>query len=121
VRGAGGGGGGAGKVVMQDFHFLKAVDASSPLLFKAVTTGEHIQKAVLFGRKAGDEQQEYLKITLSDVIVSSYKVAPQGPDAGELENVGLDYRKIEYSYARQRADGSLAPPIVTTYDRSGRG
>ena len=113
-----GGGGGAGKVSFQDFHFTKAIDRSTPLLFKRVATGEHIKKAVLFGRKAGGGQQEYLKITLSDVLVSSYKVEPQAPGsgAGPTEEVSLNFAKIEYSYAAQKPDGSLAAPLVATYD-----
>src|SRR5947209_902922 len=69
---AGGGGGGAGKVSMDDFHFVMKVNKASPKLFLACADGDHIKKAVLTCRKAGKEQQEYLKITLSDLLVSSY-------------------------------------------------
>ena len=69
-----------------------------------------------------------MKITLSDVLVSSYKVAPQGPGVGEIENVGLDYQKIEYSHARQKADGSFGSGLdhpgrlahaIAAYERAG--
>src|SRR5712692_175734 len=63
-----GGGGGAGKVSMQDFHFVMKVNKASPKLFLACATGEHIKKGVLTCRKAGKEQQEFLKITLSDLL-----------------------------------------------------
>jgi type VI secretion system secreted protein Hcp len=70
---AGGGGGGAGKVSMQDFHFVMKYNKSSPKLFQACASGQHIPKAVLTCRKAGGEQEEYLKVTMSDLLVSSYQ------------------------------------------------
>ena len=66
------GGGGAGKVSMQDFHFVMNVNKASPKLFLACASGEHIKKATLVCRKAGKTQQEYLKWTFSDFIVASY-------------------------------------------------
>src|SRR5947209_9384882 len=68
-----GGGGGAGKVSMQDFHFVMKVNKSSPKLMLACASGEHIPKAVLVCRKAGKDQQEFLKVTLSDLLVSSFQ------------------------------------------------
>src|SRR5687767_198417 len=65
-----GGGGGAGKVQMQDFHFVMRVNKASPKLMLACATGEHIKQAVLTCRKAGGEQQEYMKVTMSDILVS---------------------------------------------------
>jgi type VI secretion system secreted protein Hcp len=112
-----GGGGGAGKVSLQDFHFVKAIDKSSPLLFKRAVTGEHIKKAILFARKAGAQQQDYLKITLSDVVVSQYETKPLSGSPGvEVDSVSLNFAKIEYSYSPQKPDGSLAAPLVSTYD-----
>src|SRR2546422_10518761 len=67
-----GGGGGAGKVHMQDFHFMMNVNKASPKLFLACATGDHIPKAVLTGRKAGKDQQDYLKVTFTDLLVSSF-------------------------------------------------
>ena len=64
---AGGGGGGAGKVSMQDFHFTMKVNVASPKLMLACATGEHIKTGVLVCRKAGKDQQEYLKIKMSDL------------------------------------------------------
>jgi type VI secretion system secreted protein Hcp len=76
---AAGGGGGAGKVAMQDFHFTMKVNKASPKLMLACANGQHIPKAVLTCRKAGKEQQEYMKVTMSDLLVSSYQAAAAGP------------------------------------------
>jgi len=68
-----GAGGGAGKVRMQDFHFTMKVNKASPKLFLACAQGEHLKKATLTVRKAGKDQQEFLKVTLTGVLVSSYQ------------------------------------------------
>src|SRR5215510_1551623 len=56
-----GGGGGAGKVSMQDFHFTMNVNKSTPALMQGCANGTHFPTAVLTCRKAGKEQQEFLK------------------------------------------------------------
>ena len=50
------GGMGAGKVHMQDFHFVMKINKASPKLMLACATGEHIKKAILTCRKAGKAQ-----------------------------------------------------------------
>ena len=92
-----GGGGGAGKVQMQDFNFSMKVNKASPKLFLACATGEHIKSAILTSRKAGKEQQEFLKITMSDVLVSSIQQGGQGSsDVIPMEQISLNFAKIEY-------------------------
>lgn len=103
-----GGGGGAGKVSMQDFHFVKKVDKSSPKLILMCASGEHIKQAVLTCRKAGKEQQEFLKITFSDLLVSSFQTSGSGgADILPMDQISLNYSKIKYEYAAQKPDGSL--------------
>src|SRR6476646_843319 len=62
---ASGGGGGAGKVAMQDFHFVMKVNKASPKLMLACASGEHIKKATLTCRKAGKDQQPYMTVVMS--------------------------------------------------------
>ena len=112
-----GGGGGAGKVNMQDFSFTMHVNKATPKLFIACATGQHIPDALLVCRKAGKTQQEYLKIKFTDLLISSYQSG--GSDKGEVvpvEQVSFNFSKIEYTYAPQNKDGSLAAPVVAGYD-----
>lgn len=107
-----GGGGGAGKVEMQDFHFVMRVNKASPKLMLACANGQHIKKATLTCRKAGKDQQEYLKVEMSDVLVSSYQTG--GSAAGQgvpLDQIALNFTKIEMEYKPQKADGTLDGPI----------
>ncbi|HEU0139205.1 MAG TPA: type VI secretion system tube protein Hcp [Bryobacteraceae bacterium] len=112
-----GAGMGAGKVNMQDFHFVMRVNKSSPKLMLACASGEHIKSAILTCRKAGKDQQEFLKITFSDLLVSSYQTgAASGVDSIPMDQISLNYSKIEYEYKEQKADGTLAGAIKTGWD-----
>ncbi len=112
-----GGGGGAGKVSMQDFNFVMRANKSSPKLLLACATGEHIKSAVLTCRKAGKEQQEYLKIKFSDCLVSSFQTGGSGgSDIVPCDQISLNFAKIEYEYKEQKADGTLGGAIKAIYD-----
>jgi len=112
-----GGGGGAGKVSMGDFHFVMRVNKASPKLMLACADGEHIKKAVLTCRKAGKEQQEFLKITMSDLLVSSFQTGGSGhSDVVPQEQISLNYSKIEFEYKEQKADGTLGGAVKAGWD-----
>jgi type VI secretion system secreted protein Hcp len=114
---AAGGGGGAGKVQMQDFHFVMSVNKASPKLFLACANGQHIKQAVLTARKAGKDQQDYLKVTFSDLLLSSFQTGGQA-DAGHLplDQVSFNFAKVEFEYKEQKADGTLGGAIKTWYN-----
>jgi type VI secretion system secreted protein Hcp len=111
-----GGGMGAGRVQMQDFHFLMRVNKASPKLMLACAQGEHIKKAILTCRKAGKEQQEYYKITFTDLLVSNYQTNGSSGDPIPMDQIALNYGKIEMEYKEQKADGSLGGAIKAFYD-----
>ncbi|PYY12453.1 MAG: type VI secretion system tube protein Hcp [Acidobacteria bacterium] len=111
-----GGGHGAGKVSFTDFNFIKQVDKGSAKLLSACATGQHIPKAVLIVRKAGKDQQEYLKVTLSDILVSNVQVTGDGSSPLPLDQVSLNYAKIEFEYKEQKADGTLGGSVKVGYD-----
>jgi type VI secretion system secreted protein Hcp len=113
----GGGGGGAGKVSMQDFHFVQKLSKASPILMLRCATGTHIKEAVLTCRKAGGDQQEYMTIKMSDLLVSSYQTGgSSGGSVIPVDQVSLNFAKIEFDYKPQKADGTLDAPIKAGYD-----
>ncbi|MGI8855759.1 MAG: Hcp family type VI secretion system effector [Thermomicrobiales bacterium] len=134
-----GSGGGAGKVSMQDFHFVMHFNKASPALFLATATGEHFKKAVLTVRKAGKQPADYLTWTLSDCLVSSYQTGansvavqesvgnPEEPSpevnavrnstsGAPVDEFSLNFSKIEVSYQPQNPDGSLGTPVRAGWD-----
>jgi len=111
-----GGGGGAGKVAMQDFHFTMRVNKASPKLFLACAQGTHIKEALLTCRKAGKEQQEYIKIKFSDLLISNYQTGGSNGDVVPVDQIAFNFSKIEITYAPQKPDGSLGSPVVHNYD-----
>jgi len=113
---AAGGGGGAGKVTFNDFHFTMHVSKATPKLMLACATGEHLKKAVLTCRKAGKEQQEYFKITLSDLLVSSYSTGGSGhSNVVPHDTISLNFSKIEFEYKPQKPDGTLDAAVKSGF------
>lgn len=108
---------GAGKVQMGDFHFVMRTNKATPKLFLSCATGEHIKKAVLTCRKAGKEQQEYLKWTFTDFIVSSYQTGGSASsDVVPLDQISLNFTAAQIDYKGQKADGTLEGAVTTKYD-----
>jgi type VI secretion system secreted protein Hcp len=112
-----GGGMGSGKVQMNDFHFVMKVNKASPKLFLACAIGDHIKNGILVCRKAGKDQQEYLKVTFTDLMVSSYQMGGSpGAAVLPLEQISLNFTKVEIEYKEQKPDGSLGGAIKAFYD-----
>lgn len=110
-----GGGGGAGKVAMQDFNFTMKVNKASPKLLLACANGEHIKGALLTCRKAGKEQQEYLKIKFSELHVTTFQTGGSSGDIIPVDQISLNFAKIEYEYYPQKEDGTLGSKIPVWY------
>jgi len=108
---------GAGKVQMGDFHFVMRSNKASPKLFLACADGEHIKKAVLTCRKAGKDQQEYLKWTFSDLLVSSYQTGgSESSDVVPLDQISINFTEAQIDYKEQKADGTLGGAVTTKYN-----
>jgi type VI secretion system secreted protein Hcp len=101
-----GGGAGAGKVNVQDISFTKYVDKSSPNLIRACCNGEHYPQAVLVVRKAGKDPLDYMKVTMSPVLVTSVSTGGSGGEDRLTENVSLNFAKMEVGYTPQKEDGT---------------
>jgi type VI secretion system secreted protein Hcp len=113
--GPGAGGGGAGKVQMQDFHFTARVSRASPKLVVACASGQHVPKARLTCRTGGKAPQEFLKITFSDILISSFQTGGSS-DVVPLDQVSLAYGKIEVEYREQKANGTLGAAVKAGWD-----
>jgi type VI secretion system secreted protein Hcp len=104
-----GGGGGAGKVSVHDISITKYVDKASCDLMYACASGKHIPSGLLTVRKAGEKPLEYLKIKLTDILVSSLQEGGSGGGDQVTESVSLNFAKFQVDYQEQKPDGSGSP------------
>jgi type VI secretion system secreted protein Hcp len=112
-----GGGAGAGKANVQDISITKYVDTSSAALLLACCMGEHIPTADLVVRKAGTTPVEYIKITLSDCLITAVSTGGSGGEDRLTENVTANFAKFKYEYVEQDATGKpKTPSKAMTYD-----
>ncbi|GHU15234.1 hypothetical protein AGMMS50225_28360 [Betaproteobacteria bacterium] len=95
------------------------LDRSSPNLVKHCLTGKHIPEAKLTVRKAGGTPLEYLKITMTDVIISQVRVS--GKNTGERidETVSLAFSKVYHEYVVQNQQGGSGGTVTGSFDIKG--
>jgi type VI secretion system secreted protein Hcp len=83
----------------------------------ACANGEHLKKGVLTCRKAGKDQQEYLKVIASDLLIASYQAGSNGHSGiVPTDQFSLNLAKIEFEYREQKPDGTLGTPVKADYD-----
>jgi type VI secretion system secreted protein Hcp len=122
---AAGSSGGGGKLSLQDIHFGKNVDVSSPLLLQNCANGQHIKSGLITCRKAGGGQVEFLKITMSDIVVSSYNPGSNPTDTGfsalqgdspTADQFSLNFATIQFDFTAddgtQVSSGQVPPPAT---------
>jgi type VI secretion system secreted protein Hcp len=110
------GGLGSGKAVFNDFHFVMRVSKASPKLFEACACGTHVKSAILTCRKAGGEQQEYLKYTFTTLLISSYQAGGSTGGVIPTDQISFNYAKMEMEYKEQKPDGTLGGAVKSGYD-----
>jgi type VI secretion system secreted protein Hcp len=108
-------GAGAGKVNVQDISITKYVDKASPKLQLFCCNGKHIGTAMLIVRKAGEKPLEYIKITMTDIIVSSVSTGGSGGEDRLTENISLNFATVKFEYTPQKPDGSGDTAVPYTW------
>ena len=111
-----GGGGGAGKVSINDLTLTKYIDKSTTNLFLSCCNGKHYKDAKLTVRKAGEKPVEYLKITMTDVLVTNVSQGGSGGEDRLVENVSLNFAKVKVEYTGQKQDGSADATMDAGWD-----
>ena len=107
----------AGKVSYSDLSVMISLEKASVDLLTKVSTGKVIPKAILYGRKGGDDKrQDYLKVTLSEVMVSSWQTSASDGSGIPMLSVSFAFSKIEFIYKPQNEDQTLGDDMIATYD-----
>lgn len=113
---SGGGGGGVGHVDMEDFHVAMEINKSTPQVFLHCATGKPIKEALLTCRKAGGKQEEFLKFKFTHVVISSHNTTGAGGGTKPVDNITLNFSKLEVTYAEQSDSGPVGSPETHWYD-----
>jgi|SRR5690349_1521306 len=102
-------GGQATQAHISSLNINKHCDASSVTLFKASTTGKHIPSGTLECLKLdGDDRVTYLKVELTDIMVSGLQWSGSGGEHMVHEHCALVFAKFKQSYTLQQDTGSGA-------------
>jgi type VI secretion system secreted protein Hcp len=89
---------GAGKPQFRALSLTKFVDRATPALMSACAKGSHIPNALLTCRRGGLNPLEFIKIGLSNVLISSISEGASGGEDRPLETISLNYGRIEFDY-----------------------
>jgi type VI secretion system secreted protein Hcp len=102
----------------QDITLMKLVDRASPAIFAKAAAGENINKATFSMRKAGESPQDFLVITLSDVLITS--VSQTGNSETPMESVSLGFSSAKISFKPDSDTGAPEDAIDATVPGSCR-
>jgi len=98
----------AGSVKVTDFTIKKVVDMASPSFFQHCASGSHFPMVNIAMRKAGSEgQSEFLRITITDVLVSSVHLSGGSGSEGPEETITFVYGHIAVEYQNQGQPNEL--------------
>jgi len=103
------GAGSQGKVHLQDVNVTMNLGLHSAILQKHVANGKHLKEVKIVSlATVNDGQHEYYKITMTDVMVTSYQIHQGGHEgAMGVENVTFNYGKKTIDYTQlKNTDGS---------------
>jgi type VI secretion system secreted protein Hcp len=106
----------AGTPSFSDFHFTKRTDRASVPLFFRSASGARISEATLTVSRDGEARFEFLTITFSDLLVSSFQQGSAEGAERPTEQISFNYEKIKVEYIPVKADGTADAPVSVTWD-----
>lgn len=107
----------AGRASFASLSISKSLDRASTGLMKAAATGQVIPSVVLSLRKNGGTQPVFYRVTLSNVVVSSYKLSDAlGSAAAQTEELQLGYGKVTVEFFSQGLDGRVTSTGKFSFD-----
>jgi type VI secretion system secreted protein Hcp len=109
-------GGGDGKTTVQDLSVTKFVDLATPGLMLACCKGLGIPEVVLTVSKAGGTPFQFLKITMTNCIISSVSNGGGGGEDRFTENVSINFAKVKTDYDAPDPKGGKGPHSSMEFD-----
>jgi type VI secretion system secreted protein Hcp len=111
-----GGGSGVGKANFSELVLTHYVDIATPNLMKYCANGKPLSSVIISACKVGGGLQEYMTVTLSDVLVTHCRPVGATNSPRVIEEVGLSYSKINVQTKQQNADGSMGAAVTGAWD-----
>jgi type VI secretion system secreted protein Hcp len=111
-----GGGGGVGKAHFSELVFTHYIDKSTPNLMKYCASGKHVPSVELSCCKVGDGQQEYMKVVMTDVLITHVRPTGDSSSPRVMEEVGISYSTIKVEVKEQNANGSMGAAVTGAWD-----
>lgn len=102
-----------GAITVQKYY-----DASSAYLALAIMQGRSLDECVLTVRKdSGETHLDYLVITMTNAVISSYEILPTPEDSLLMEErVSITFEKVKVLYTIQADDHSAGDEHEIEYD-----
>ena len=118
--GSASGGAGAGKASFSDLNFTAPVSVASPKLMVACASGAHYDTAVLTLRRAGSGKgaQDFFRLTLKTVLVSSYQDGGSTGGDVPVDSVTLAFGAMKVEFMPQTASGAAGQTASAGWDRT---
>ena len=105
----------AGRADVSNLTIMKVTDKTSPLLFDDCASGNILTKAtLLYDKPMGDSQEDYFKVELEDVLITSWQVS--GSAENPVESVSLAFEKVKVCYNPEDDAGKLQGFIEKGFD-----
>jgi type VI secretion system secreted protein Hcp len=99
---------------VSEIVITKRSDSTSPLLFQEALIGKGSKCEIHFAQAHADKLENYLEITLTNVLVSGYS-ANSGGDRPS-ESISLNFTKIEFKYTPYDDKQGKGTPTSSSYD-----
>ncbi len=117
-------GGTGGTFTAGDLDVTMKSNPGTPKMLEACASGKHFKTATLVALKASGSGKpvEYLKLTLTDVIIAKHRMGYEPPPPGvkgpelAVDDFSLDFAKISVEYKEQKSDGSAGPGTEGGFD-----
>jgi len=100
-----------------EFKIVKLLDAATPKLLEAACKGTHLPEVVIECWRAGGDPVKYYEVKLKEVLISGVIAngSPKGDQGFPTETVKMTYGAIEWTYTKQKPDGSAAGQVAAKW------
>ena len=104
------------KASFQSLNVTKYVDKASPQLMLACAKGAHISMATLYVRNTDTNPIEFIKIQLTNVLVTTVSTGGSGGEDQLTENVSLNFANVQLDYISVKPDVDAGTPFSFRWD-----